>query len=157
MSIFNLRFRTLLVCLAGLALSPIARAQSTAARVVGTTTDPTGALIQGVAVTATNPATGWKTTAGSNAEGQYVLYPLPPGVYDIRFEAAGFQSVQVTGMEVYANDEVVRNVSLEVGKISQEVTVSATAAAAILNQSPSVENIVTEDQVNTLPLNGRDY
>src|SRR5689334_3512567 len=131
-----------LLCFLLLSLPRFASGQSTAARIAGTVTDPTGALVQGVAVVATNPATGWKTNAGSNAEGQYVLYPLPPGVYNLTFEFAGFQAVHVEKLQVYANDEVVRNVKLEVGKVSQEIVVAATADAAVLNTSPSIENIV---------------
>jgi hypothetical protein len=57
--------------------------------------------------------------------------------------------------QVFANDNVVRNAVLEVGALSQEVTVSA--AAVTVDASPSVESTITEDQVQNLPLNGRDY
>ena len=131
--------------------------QSTAARVLGTVTDHSGAVIPGAAVVATSTETGWKTNATSNAAGQYVLFPLPPGIYAIDFHKEGLRSAHIDRLEVSANDEVVRNVALEVGGVSQSVTVEAAAGAAVLNETPSVENIVTEDQVNTLPLNGRDY
>jgi hypothetical protein len=132
-------------------------AQSTAARVLGTVTDATGAVIPSVSVVATNPATGWKTTSTSNAEGQYVLFPMPPGVYRLDFKKEGLKAVRIEQLTLNASDEVVRNVKLEVGATAQTVTVSATANAAILNETPSTENTVTEDQVDTLPLNGRDY
>ena len=137
------------------AVPRFAFAQSTAARIQGTVTDASGAVVPGAGVSVTNTATGWKIRATSNPEGQYVLYPLPPGTYNIDFEKGGFEAVHIEGLQLYADDNVARNVKLEVGTISQAVTV--TAAAAVLNQSPSVENTVTEDQVETLPLNGRDY
>jgi hypothetical protein len=154
----DMRNKTSRLCfLITLTVPQFVSGQSTAARIAGTVTDPTGALVQGVSVAAINPETGWKTVTSSNAEGQYVLYPLPPGIYNLGFQSAGFQAVHVEHLQVYANDEVIRNVKLEVGKLSQEIVVAATASAAVLNTTPSIENIVTEDQVATLPLNGRDY
>jgi hypothetical protein len=124
------------------------RAQSTAARVQGTVSDPSGAVIPRATVVASNTETGRKIAATSNGAGQYVLFPLSPGVYTIDFQKEGLHAVRIERLELYASDEVVRNVTLEVGAVSQAVTVSATAAA-VLNEAPSVENTVTEDQVNT--------
>src|SRR5579862_5349470 len=123
--------------------------QSTAARVLGTVTDHSGAVIPDAAVVATSTETGWKTNATSNAAGQYALFPLPPGIYAIDFHKEGLRSAYIDRLEVSASDEVVRNVALEVGGVSQSVTVEAAAGAAVLNETPSVENVVTEDQVNT--------
>ena len=129
--------------------------QSTAARIQGTVADQTGAVVPGAVVTTTNAETGWTAKATSNAEGQYALYPLPPGIYGVMFEKTGFQSVRIDEIQLYANDNAVRNASLAMGAISDTITISA--AAPVLNLTPSVENTVTQDQVVTLPLNGRDY
>ncbi len=136
-------------------LAPFVHAQSVAARVAGTVSDPTNAAVPGAKVTAVNTTTGWKTTSVSNADGRYLLYPLPPGIYDITFESSGMKKARIEHFQVFANDNVVRNAGLEVGALSQEVTVSA--AAVTVDASPSVESTVTEDQVQNLPLNGRDY
>ena len=133
------------------------RSQSTAARVFGTVTDSTGAVIPSASVVATNPATAWKITAASNGDGQYVLFPMPPGVYVIDFKKEGLRTVRIEQLALNASDEVMRNVTLEVGAASQAVTVYATVTEAILDETPSVENTVTQDQVDTLPLNGRNY
>lgn len=137
------------------AFVPAVFGQSTAARVSGSITDATKGVVPGATAVATSPATGWTTRSASNAEGRYTLYPLPPGVYNISFEKSGFQSVRVEQILLHANDDVVRNVQLPVGSVSQEVTVSATAP--VVSQTISTESTVTEEQVQTLPLNGRDY
>jgi carboxypeptidase family protein len=137
------------------AILPIARAQSTAARISGTVVDASGAALQNARVSATNLETGWKVNAASNAEGRYVLFPLPPGTYSVDFEKTGFHTLRIEQIQLYAGDSVGRNARLEVGAISQAVTVSSSVLA--LNESPSTESTITEDQVNTLPLNGRDY
>ncbi len=143
------------MALLALAFSPAGWGQTTAARVSGSITDTTKGVVPGAAAVATNTATGWTTKSASNAEGRYVLYPLPPGVYDLSFEKSGFQTARVAQIQLYASDDVVRNVQLPVGSISQEVTVSDTAA--VVSQTISTESTVTQEQVQSLPLNGRDY
>jgi hypothetical protein len=138
-----------------LAASPCAFGQTTAARISGTVSDPTGAPVPSATVVATNRETGWKTTTTSNGEGRYVLYPLPPGTYAIDFEKAGFRSHHIDQVQLYASDSVGRDAQLEVGELSQTVTVSASTMA--LNEKPTVESTITEEQVANLPLNGRDY
>jgi Carboxypeptidase regulatory-like domain len=137
------------------ALPPHAFAQSTAARISGTVVDPSGAAVQNARVSATNLDTGWKVAATSNSEGRYALYPLPPGTYIVDFEKTGFHTYRIEQIQLYASDSVGRNAQLEVGAISQAVTVSS--SVLVLNETPSTESTITEDQVNTLPLNGRDY
>jgi len=148
----------LVVPLFALLLCPmVLHGQSTSARLSGTMTDASGAVIPGAVVTATDTATGWKTTATSGTEGQYVLYPLQPGAYRISIRRTGFRPVDIEELQLYASDNVVRNVVLAVGSVRQEVTVSAVAEAAVLEQSASVQNTVTREQIDDLPLDGRDY
>src|SRR4051795_12698732 len=73
---------------------PIA-AQSTAGRFSGTVTDPSGAGVPKAAVTALNSETGQKITEATNAEGRFVLYPLPPGTYDVTVQKEGFNSFTI--------------------------------------------------------------
>jgi hypothetical protein len=148
----------LVVPLFALLLCPIVlHGQSTSARLSGTVTDASGAVIPGASVIAVDTATGWKTTATSGAEGQYVLYPLPPGVYQVSLEKSGFQTVRIGQLQVYANDSLVRNVTLLVSAVAEAVTISATADAAALDHTPSVQSTITREQIENLPLDGRDY
>src|SRR5690348_6395141 len=99
--------------------------QSTAARISGVITDATGAVVPGAGAAAVNVETGQKIAGTSNHYGQYVLYPLPAGTYRLDFEKQGFRGYRIEQLQVYANDDVGRNVRLEVGMTSQEVTVSS--------------------------------
>ena len=65
-------------------------AQSTAGRFSGTVTDPSGAAVPDVSVSAVNTETGRKVAEKTNRQGQFVLYPLPPGAYDITVQSTGF-------------------------------------------------------------------
>ncbi len=147
----------LLVLFLTVLTSPLALyGQSTAARISGTIMDSTGGVVPEAAVTATNTSTGWKTAAATSTNGQYVLYPLQPGAYRISIRKTGFQPVDIEELQLHASDNVARNMTLDVSSVHQQVTVSAVAEGAVLEQSVSVENTVTREQIDDLPLNGRD-
>ncbi|MGH9350987.1 MAG: TonB-dependent receptor domain-containing protein [Terriglobia bacterium] len=99
----------------------------------GTLTDPTGAVIPGAAVIATNEATGVKTTSQTTGKGFYVLSPLPAGEYTVRATAAGFKVYSQEHVVVNAISTVGLNLTLQVGAATQQVTV--TAAPPQLNTS----------------------
>jgi hypothetical protein len=63
--------------------------QTSAGRLTGTVTDPSGASVPGASITAVNVATNVAVTTSSNAQGSYALYPLPPGAYDNTVDAPG--------------------------------------------------------------------
>lgn len=92
----------------------------------------------------------------SNAEGAWVLYPLPPGIYDLTARAAGFRVERVNGIRVDVSSVLTRNFVFAVGPLEQEVVVSA-EAAPMLTQSASVESTIIREQIESLPLNGRDF
>jgi hypothetical protein len=131
-------------------------AQSAAARIGGMVQDTSGAVVAGARVTATNQETREQRSSVTNDYGLYLLYPLPPGVYTITAEIAGFRTARVENLRLDVSDTLVRNFTLELGSIQQDVTVSADAAP-VINQTMSVESVVTRDQLEVLPLNGRDF
>ena len=141
-----------------LALATVAwaLAQTTAGRIVGGTQDATGAVVPGVTVKALNVETGVERTATSNSEGQYLLYPLPPGMYRMTAQMTGFQTETWDNIRIDVADTVVRNISLKVGSLDQTVTVSADAAP-LLTQTLSVESTIVREQIENLPLNSRDF
>ena len=138
------------------ALSGLGHAQSTAARISGSVQDSTGAAVEGADVVAVNDATGFRIKVASNERGQYVLYPLPAGSYDLAAQKKGFRAVHINGIRLDLNDTVVHNFALDVGALQQEVTVSATTVP-IINQTASVESTITTQQTSDLPLNGRSF
>ena len=117
-----LRFLPLLFVFSfALALS----AQDTAS-ITGVVTDTSGAVVPGVQVTLTNPATGVKYQAVTNAEGSYTINEARPGPgYTATFSHAGFQSTSVTGIYLNVSATRTQNVQLTVGNVVQTVAVSA--------------------------------
>src|SRR4051812_13196478 len=75
-------------------------AQSTAGRFSGTVTDPSGTSVPQVRVTALNTETGQKLVETTNMQGQFVLYPLAPGTYDVTAQKEGFTTFALSGLKV---------------------------------------------------------
>jgi len=131
-------------------------AQSPAGRIAGLIMDRTGGVIAGARVTAINRDTGVRLASVSNEQGQYLLYPLAPGIYDITVHANGFRTEHLEEVRVDVAAAVTRNVTLEVGAVEQTVVVTA-EAAQMINQAISVESTVVREQIEFLPMNGRDF
>ncbi|MCU1232095.1 MAG: hypothetical protein JWP63_62 [Candidatus Solibacter sp.] len=142
---------TLLICAAISLL-----AQSTAGRFSGTATDASGAAVPGATVIALNMDTGQKLAGKTSGVGEFVLYPLPPGTYNITIQKEGFNTFQISSVSIQVSESMVRNVKLEVGAMAQSVSVSA-ESAAIQSDSPAIQSTVERAQVEELPLNGRDF
>jgi hypothetical protein len=147
---------TPLLLLLSLAVSGIAVAQSTAGRLMGTVSDSTGAALGGATVTIISKGTGERQTGLSRRDGNYVVFPVPPGSYDITIDQPGFGSVAFRNVVFDVNSTVIRNFQLKVGSASEQVTVNG-SSAPLLNEDISVESVITEKQLNALPLNGRDF
>ena len=130
--------------------------QTTAGRFSGAVTDPSGAGVPQASVRAVNRETGQKVVELTNADGRFVLYPLAAGVYDIQAQKDGFSTFVITGVKVDVSESVSRNIVLQVGVVSQSVTVTA-QAAGIQTDSPSIAATIVRQQIEDLPLNGRDF
>src|SRR5262249_8002382 len=100
--------------------------------------------------------TGRRIAEVSSAQGQYVLYPLEPGTYEIKVEKQGFKTFALSGVVIDVSATVVRNISLEVGAAAESVSVSADADV-VETDSPSIQSTITRRQIEELPLNGRDF
>jgi hypothetical protein len=133
-----------------------ANAQTSGGRISGVILDGTGAVVPGATVLARNTETGVEQTVQSNGDGTYVLYPLPPGVYDITAQMAGFQVEHLNSIRVEVAAVLLRDIRLQVGSVGQQTTVTA-ESPLLVTESPSVESEIIRDQVNWLPLNGRDF
>ena len=115
----------LIAVLLCLLIPSFALAQSAATgALTGTVTDPTGSVVPNATVTATSE-TAQSRTATTGANGSYEITLLPPGHYRVRFEAAGFQSVEVPAVTVTVTEVGTLNRQLVVGAQTQEVTVEA--------------------------------
>lgn len=131
-------------------------AQLPTATVLGTVRDSTGAVIPGVNVTVRNTETGTTRTTTSGANGSYRLVALTVGSYEVRVEQPGFQAEVRSGLTLVVDQEAVVNFALKVGQIEQ--TVEVTAEAPVVNTtSGSLGDLVSEKQIQELPINGRNY
>jgi len=131
-------------------------AQTTAGRFSGVITDPSGASVPDVKVTALSAETGLKVIETTNAEGRFVVYPLPPGVYTITAQKDGFSTFTIAGLKIDVSESVSRNIALQVGAVTQSVSVEA-EAANVQTDSPAIAATIVRQQIEELPLNGRDF
>ncbi|HEV2387873.1 MAG TPA: carboxypeptidase regulatory-like domain-containing protein [Candidatus Acidoferrales bacterium] len=145
----------LAVVLAG-AWAGAARAQTTEGTIVGTVKDPQGAVVPGAKVTATNPATGLVRTATASPDGMFRIPALPAGVYRVEVEASGFSKAVVESVNVAVDQVQSVVVPLRLAAGAQTVTVSA-AVEQVNTQTTQLGGVVQQEQVTTLPLNGRNF
>lgn len=146
---------SLLIVLA--ALAPASLAQSaTSGAITGSAIDPTGAVVVGAEITATNDATGDVRTAVSTSSGAFLFPLLSPGSYTLRASKAGFKELVRTGVVVTVTETVRANLQLQIGKVSESVTV--TAEGELLKTEDSALGDVTNARaVLSLPLATRNY
>ena len=149
---------SLLVCVVALCVcfSPALAQTGTTGALVGVVTDPSGAVIVGAIVTATNTGTGATRTVTTTATGAYQFSLLPPGDYNVKFEAPGFQTSTVPAVTVNVTESPVLNHSMTVGSQTQQVTVEATAEN-IQTENATVGGLVSGREVTALPLSTRNY
>src|SRR5215211_5100886 len=109
-----------------LAFSGLAFAQEeTAATVSGQVTESTGAVVSGATVVITSDTTRQERRVQSNEDGQFVITPLLPGTYTLTVEQANFKKYVESGLTLNAKDRRQINVVLEIGNISEQVTVTS--------------------------------
>ena len=143
----------LVVALVLAAISP-AYAQSTA-QITGTITDTSGSVIPGATVVITNEATSIQTTAVSNAVGTYTALFLQPGSYRIDVALDGFRPLSRSGIRLQVAQAAQLNFQMEVGALTETVTVVQTAP--LLDTSTNaMGGVVTTDQIENLPVKGRN-
>jgi hypothetical protein len=124
--------------------------------ILGTVTDSTGAMVPNANVTVTNTATGAKVRMTTSSAGDYQASSLNPGSYSVAAEMAGFQK-SVTNSFTLAVDQRIRvNVALKTGAVTETVEVMA-QALALDTDSSAIGQLVSQKQVEELPLNGRNF
>ncbi len=131
-------------------------AQNVYAALHGTVTDSSSAVVPGAAVTTLNTSTGIKTTAQADKSGYYIFPQLQVGgPYTVTVTAPGFQTFTSTGLTLNVNDNREVDAKLTVGAESQTVEVSATALQVDTSDT-QLKQIATADQLEGIPLEGRD-
>jgi hypothetical protein len=117
----------------------------------GTVSDPSGALIPGVTITATNVATGVVASVLTNESGAYNFASLQTGTYKVSAELPGFQTQVYNDVALGVSQQVRLNFTLQVGNVAQSVEVSVSADTLIATTSASVGTVLPEYKVRDLP------
>src|SRR6516165_11067779 len=122
----------------------------------GVVTDPSGAVILGATVTATNVDTGIKTTVKSDAKGFYSVPALAVGKYDLEISEVGFKTYRKTGLVIDANTTLRNDVSLDVGETIETMQVTSDAVH-VESESTQMGDVISGKTMTAVPLNGRSY
>src|SRR5258708_30334613 len=139
-----------------LAVCPGAFAQVTGGTISGSVTDPSGAAVPGASVSIMNRAKGENRTATSNDSGFYSVPNLTPGNYDVMVSLAGFKTALQNNLILQVGQELVANIQLNVGDVSEKVTVTE-EPITVNTTSATLCNVVGGQTVRDLPINGRDW
>src|SRR6266446_1947081 len=146
------------LCIAmGLCLAPAGWAQGglSTGSIQGTIVDPGGATVAAAKVAITSKATGSKLHPDVSPTGTYNSGPLVPGDYLVRVEASGFKAVELP-LTVQVGNIANGSVTLEIGSESTVVTVEGTAVTLNTEQA-TIQGVVTSQQIENLPINGRNF
>ncbi len=122
----------------------------------GMVTDPTGAVISGASVVATNTQTGVKTAVTSDTKGFYSLPTLAIGTYELQVTQTGFKSYTRTGLVIDANSALRVDAALQVGSINEKIEVR-TDSVHVETESSQMGEVIAGKTMTAVPLNGRAF
>jgi hypothetical protein len=123
--------------------------------IIGTVTDQSGAVVPGAKVSITNKATGRQLDLTTNSAGLYDSGPLTPGDYTVRIVAPGFTTTEIN-LTVQVTNTSNGNAALRVGATTTTVEVQA-AGAQVNTEQATVQGVITTQQIENLPINGRNF
>ncbi len=133
-----------------------ARAQGFTATIRGTVTDAAGAVVPGATITVQNADKGWTRTTTTNESGDYVVTQLPVDTYTITAQMTGFKTEVRQGIVLQVGQEARIDFSLGVGRTEERVIIVA-VAPLVQSENAMVGNVIDEQKVKELPLNGRIF
>src|SRR5215211_3857426 len=134
-----------------------ASAQTAQTTVSGTVKDQNGALVAGATITLVDARTKSERTATSNEDGFYLFANVLAGDYRLTAEGGGFKRTEVQSVKVDVSIPATVNLVMETGQISETVQTTAADSQAVINtENAELSTVVTEKQINDLPLNGRN-
>src|ERR1700674_4489764 len=142
--------------LLGFALPTRVSAQMIGATISGTIVDATGAVVPNVKIVVKNASTGSIANAATNGVGVFDAPNLPPAVYELTASATGFSTLVRKAITLTVGQELVLNLTLQVGNTTQQIEVTTEAPTVDLANA-TVGGLVNETTVEALPLNGRSW
>jgi hypothetical protein len=131
-------------------------AQMATATLSGVINDPRGDVVPDVEVTVTRIETGTALTTKTNGAGIYFFTGLLPGHYHLMISKPGFKEIAIKEFELHVQDKLEQNFSLEIGSVSETVTVKANDLS-VNTQDAAVSTVIDRNFVESLPLNGRSF
>lgn len=137
--------------------TPAALGQAVYGSIIGTVTDAQGAAVVGAKVTATSVGQGTKVEVQSNETGFYTVTHLIPGKYDLRAEVAGFKAYEAKDIQVSADQATTVDISVQVGPVTETVTVQAEDIPLLKTDRADVSFSFTEKQIEEIPLLTRNF
>jgi hypothetical protein len=135
--------------------TPSASAQSTGG-ITGTVTDPTGSVIPNASISVKNEATGEERTTATDTAGIYAVPSLPVGKYRVEVKSSGMQTMAVTGLDVSAGTTTRQDLQMKVSSTTQTIEVAA-APPIIDTSSTTIGDVINQQTVQEIPLNGRHF
>ncbi|MBI3404606.1 MAG: TonB-dependent receptor [Acidobacteria bacterium] len=151
-----MKFRWIgLLLIAALAVTSAASAQVSTSTITGVVSDKTGAVIAGAKVTATREGTGVEFTTTTTDSGAFTFASLVPGLYSITIEKEGFQKFISSKNNLTVGTPLVINAEITVGAVTSIVQVESTYQR-LETSNATISDVMTENQVKNLPLNGRN-
>jgi len=143
----------LLICIG---MAGVASAQTGTSSIRGSVADPQGNIVAGATVTLTSTAKSFSRTQVTNSDGLYVFTAVPPDTYTVSVEAAGFKKAVVSDVQALVDTPRTLDVTMEIGQVSETVTVSGAGEVPINTTDASIGNTFTSQQVIQLPLSARN-
>jgi len=151
-----MKFRLLAIVVAVFSLPTVALAQLAQGELRGTILDESGAVLPGVNVTALHVETGTSRTATTAANGTYLMPAMPLGTYKVTADLSGFSMMVREGFRLGVGEAVTINFTMKVAAVQESVTVSG-ASPIIDTKKSELTGHVDPEQVQSLPLNGRNW
>src|SRR6476469_7876537 len=133
-----------------------AHAQAVSGTILGTVTDSTGSVVPGATVTILNTGTGLTRNVTTDASGEFTAPQIPTGKYSVTAELSGFKKVTMDNIDVGVDQRVRVDVKLEIGAMTEAVTITA-ESPLVQTSSSELGTTVRTEQIAALPLNGRNF
>jgi Carboxypeptidase regulatory-like domain len=148
--------RSLFAALSLLLFSVSLHAQSTTGQILGTLTDQSGASVSGATVIVTDTQRGTSRTVVTGTSGGYVIPDLQPGTYKIQIQAKGFKVEERPNVQIEVASDVRADFVLQPGQVTEIVTINQ-EVALVNTTSATLGGTLSNQEINDLPLNGRNY
>ncbi len=131
-------------------------AQVVTGDILGTITDPSGAVVVNAKIVITNTGTHETHELTSSSAGEYIQTALPSGYYSIAVTAPGFKTAEVKGVKLDAGSLLRQDIKIAIGATNQTVEVAG-ESPALVTDTATLSSVITEQRVEDLPLNGRNF